>query len=391
MPLQNILQKMPSIIFQLIVICGTAFSAAVTVHAELAVDSPDPAAVRSDREAPVLLAQRIRGGFGGGFRYQQQRQFQQLQLQQQNLIRQRQQQQLLQRQRLEQRRAQQMRQQQLRATQLRQRRQILEQTRLRQRQLLEQRRRQLADRQLRLRQQRIRDDNRKSMVGKQFARDAAAAVAFSSGKVFASSRVEGRLESLNRKIFASRLIASNHKATKRTLSSNQATGPNKSISGVARAGMKDGGGKGPPTGGAPNASASAVSQSKLQLEKIKALSSGAVEKLRKLGSYGGGLSNRQDWPILSGILRDARRNKGYFGVGSATREQSEVAGKAWVGAGFKTASDGKTLISSDGLRQYRPPSRKESGHATTGVQSNFERREFPHGNWTHNAHLDIIQ
>lgn len=37
------------------------------------------------------------------------------------------------------------------------------------------------------------------------------------------------------------------------------------------------------------------------------------------------------------------------------------------------AADGKILISSDGLRQYRPASlKRNSPYATTGVQANFQ-------------------
>lgn len=64
-------------------------------------------------------------------------------------------------------------------------------------------------------------------------------------------------------------------------------------------------------------------------------------------------------------------------------------GKAWVGESYKVASDGKILISKDGLRQYRPPSTKNSPYATTGTQANFESRSEPSGQWQSNAHLDI--
>jgi RHS repeat-associated protein len=94
---------------------------------------------------------------------------------------------------------------------------------------------------------------------------------------------------------------------------------------------------------------------------------------------------------MSGQLRDAAKGKGNFGLGNATRSQAEELGKAWVGEGAKLASDGKTLISLDGLRQYRPPSTKpNSPHATTGVQANLERRFKPEGQWQANGHLDIV-
>ena len=61
-------------------------------------------------------------------------------------------------------------------------------------------------------------------------------------------------------------------------------------------------------------------------------------------------------------------------------------GKAWVGPEYKVASDGKTLISKDGLRQYRPPSYKPK---LRKVQANFEIRQTPNGEWKGNAHLDV--
>lgn len=49
--------------------------------------------------------------------------------------------------------------------------------------------------------------------------------------------------------------------------------------------------------------------------------------------------------------------------------------------------DGKTLVSADGLRQYRPPSMKPN----LGIkQANFEQRLIPQGQWQSNGHLDII-
>jgi len=94
---------------------------------------------------------------------------------------------------------------------------------------------------------------------------------------------------------------------------------------------------------------------------------------------------------MSGMLRSASAGKGNFGIGSATAKQSNAMGRAWVGKGYTTASDGKTLVSKDGLRQYRPPSAKNSPHAETGVQANFEQRVKPQGEWQSNAHLDIIK
>lgn len=65
-----------------------------------------------------------------------------------------------------------------------------------------------------------------------------------------------------------------------------------------------------------------------------------------------------DWPILSGIVRDAGKEEGNFGVGSGTASQATRAGESWVGDGYRIASDGKTLVSRDGLRTFRPPAWK---------------------------------
>lgn len=95
-----------------------------------------------------------------------------------------------------------------------------------------------------------------------------------------------------------------------------------------------------------------------------------------------------DWTKLSGQLTEATKGKGNFGIGSGTREQADVMGKARVGDGYQVASDGKTLVSLDGLRQYRPPTYKPFQQET---QANFERR-FPGQEtkrWQSNAHLDI--
>lgn len=89
-----------------------------------------------------------------------------------------------------------------------------------------------------------------------------------------------------------------------------------------------------------------------------------------------------------GILRAADRGKGNFGVGEATAEASEQLGRAWVGKGYTVASDGKTLVSENGLRQFRPSSFKPRLGRS---QSNFEQRLRSEGKWQSNGHLDIIQ
>lgn len=89
-----------------------------------------------------------------------------------------------------------------------------------------------------------------------------------------------------------------------------------------------------------------------------------------------------------GILRSAAAGKGNFGLGTATKAQADKLGKAWVGDGAKLASDGKTLVSKDLLKQYRPPSFKGKLGKT---QANFERRFAGQQSkkWQSNGHLDI--
>jgi hypothetical protein len=88
-----------------------------------------------------------------------------------------------------------------------------------------------------------------------------------------------------------------------------------------------------------------------------------------------------------GILRAAAAGSGNFGLGSATAEVANRLGRAWVGSGYTIASDGKTLLSSNGLRQFRPPSLKPN---MGRVQANFEWRNRPSGGWQGNGHLDIL-
>jgi hypothetical protein len=99
------------------------------------------------------------------------------------------------------------------------------------------------------------------------------------------------------------------------------------------------------------------------------------------------LSRGATWPQLSGMLRDAAKGKGMFGVGSATQEQATAVGRAWVGEGATLRSDGKTLLSSDELRQFRPPSYKPD---LGKWQANLEARLEPSGEWQGNAHIDIL-
>jgi len=86
------------------------------------------------------------------------------------------------------------------------------------------------------------------------------------------------------------------------------------------------------------------------------------------------------------MLQAAATGKGNFGIGKTTLEQAEALGRAWIGEGYVLASDGSTLVSADGKRQYRPPSFKPS---LGKLQANLEWRNAPCGAWQGNAHIDI--
>lgn len=98
----------------------------------------------------------------------------------------------------------------------------------------------------------------------------------------------------------------------------------------------------------------------------------------------GGLS----WAEKSGILRDAARHKGPHRLGSATSREADALGRDWVGEGYKVARDGRTLVSSDGLRQYRPPTFKpDLGRYQANLERRFEGQRSRE--WQGNGHLDI--
>lgn len=132
------------------------------------------------------------------------------------------------------------------------------------------------------------------------------------------------------------------------------------------------------------AAALAITESVLAAEALGGGSlvvAGGVAAAASAAARGGAAFARE-----AGILRDAARGKGNFGLGSGTRAEAERLGRAWVGDGAKLASDGKTLVSADGLRQFRPPSFKPN----LGIeQANFEQRLVPSGQWFGNGHLDI--
>ena len=88
----------------------------------------------------------------------------------------------------------------------------------------------------------------------------------------------------------------------------------------------------------------------------------------------------------SGMLRDAAGGKGNFGLGEASAQDADTVGRAWVGDGAKLSSDGRALVSKDGLRQYRFPSFKPRQGK---VQANLEQRSRPSGQWQSDGHIDI--
>jgi hypothetical protein len=89
-----------------------------------------------------------------------------------------------------------------------------------------------------------------------------------------------------------------------------------------------------------------------------------------------------------GLLRDAAKGKGNFGLGAVTLQDAIRLGESWVGDGYTVAKSGKAFISRDGLRQFRLPSFKPK---LNKFQANFEQRSQPSGEWQDNGHLDIIR
>jgi hypothetical protein len=113
---------------------------------------------------------------------------------------------------------------------------------------------------------------------------------------------------------------------------------------------------------------------------------GSAQEVKTTG--GASDDTETNWAGQSGILRSAAAGKGNFGLGSATAEDAESLGRSWVGDGYRVASDGKTLISQDGMRQFRGPSYKPN----LGIyQANFEQRVPGQVSkqWFSNGHLNI--
>jgi hypothetical protein len=93
---------------------------------------------------------------------------------------------------------------------------------------------------------------------------------------------------------------------------------------------------------------------------------------------------------MSIMLRDAQRGEDNFTLGTATAEDAQLLGEAWVGAGARQTRDGTGMVSADGLRVYRYPAEKRnSPYATTGVQANFEYKLRPNVKPYSNGHLNI--
>jgi hypothetical protein len=91
---------------------------------------------------------------------------------------------------------------------------------------------------------------------------------------------------------------------------------------------------------------------------------------------------------LSREVIEKRNEKGDYGLGSATKETVDRAGRDFVGEDARESSDGIALISKNGLRRYRFPKYKAYQDK---VQANFERRSDPEGKWLSNGHVDIGQ
>ncbi|GGS58083.1 RHS repeat domain-containing protein [Actinokineospora fastidiosa] len=101
---------------------------------------------------------------------------------------------------------------------------------------------------------------------------------------------------------------------------------------------------------------------------------------------------------LAGALREIRLSKHNYTIPGlkATRNEADLMGMAWVGPGYKRASDGRTLVSADGLRQYRPPSMKPNNpdeYGGPGMYANFESRYEGQvtKRWQGNGHLVIVE
>jgi RHS repeat-associated protein len=88
---------------------------------------------------------------------------------------------------------------------------------------------------------------------------------------------------------------------------------------------------------------------------------------------------------VSNIITNAEKGTGNFGVGSGSVADAYVAGKKWVGDGYRVSSNGKAWVSANGSRQFRIANKPRLGK----VQANFESRNGNSGRWTNNGHMDV--
>uniref|UniRef100_UPI0011B0416B RHS repeat-associated core domain-containing protein n=1 Tax=Arthrobacter sp. GMC3 TaxID=2058894 RepID=UPI0011B0416B len=154
--------------------------------------------------------------------------------------------------------------------------------------------------------------------------------------------------------------------------------------------------------GGQNTQNLAAMNAKMRAASQAAVDKTGVENLATQASGGAGGGNGKppgrtglaspddddDWAFISGILRAAARGKGNFGLGTSSESQALQAGESWLGPGHRLSSDGKALISRDGLRGFRPPSWKGR---LGKFQANFERwiPDQITGRPMSNGHLDI--
>lgn len=140
---------------------------------------------------------------------------------------------------------------------------------------------------------------------------------------------------------------------------------------------------------------SRAATSVMEVKNIAKIAQEATPFVQKIANvtdksiYGLSKTPNGDWAKLSGMLRCANKGKGNFGMGAATFEQARVMGEAWVGSGFRASTNGKALISLDGMKQYRIPSYKPN---LNKFQANFERKFEGQltNTWQTNGHLDIL-
>ncbi len=98
-------------------------------------------------------------------------------------------------------------------------------------------------------------------------------------------------------------------------------------------------------------------------------------------------TNKKALGTKIGLLREAAKKKGNFDMGSATRKEAIRLGKMWVGKGYRFMSDGKGLVSADGLKTFRFPTFKPKKGV---VQANFEWKTIAGTKPVGNGHIKIV-